>query len=61
MFAGQKTREHVYGLAGRIVRTIVIAALLNIGVLLFGAPRHIVCLATYVMVMPEQAVSVPRR
>ena len=51
-FAGQKTCEQVRRLAGRIVRIIVIAALLNIGVLHFSAhPRHIVYLATYVVVM----------
>jgi hypothetical protein len=52
MFAGQKTREQVRRLAGRIVRIIVIAALLNIGVLHFSAHlRHIFYLATYVVVM----------
>jgi hypothetical protein len=52
MFAGQKTCEHVRRVAGRIVRIIVIAALLTIGVLHFSAHlRNIVYPATYVVVM----------
>jgi hypothetical protein len=51
-FRRAETCEQVRRLAGRIVRIIVIAALLNIGVLHFSAhPRHIVYLATYVVVM----------